>query len=54
VRTGFWWGDLRRRDHLEDVGLDCRIILKWIFNFEMRHPRCVSNHSVENEYEKQP
>jgi hypothetical protein len=21
--------------------------------FEMRHPRCVSNHSVENEYEKQ-
>jgi hypothetical protein len=23
-------------------------------NFEVRHPRCVSNHSVENEFEKQP
>ena len=28
VHAGFWWGDLRERDHLEDVGLDCRIILK--------------------------
>ena len=24
-------GDLRGRDHLEDLGLDGRIILKWIF-----------------------
>jgi len=30
VRTGFWWGDLRERDHMEDLGLDGRIILKWI------------------------
>ena len=29
--TGFWWGNLRERDHLEDPGLDGRIILRWIF-----------------------
>jgi hypothetical protein len=26
VHTGFWWGNLRERDHLENVG----IILMWI------------------------
>jgi hypothetical protein len=30
VNTGFWW-DLKERDHLEDIGADARIILKWIF-----------------------
>ena len=31
MHTGLWWGDLRGRDHLEETGLDGRIILKWIF-----------------------
>jgi hypothetical protein len=22
VHTGFWWGDLRKIDHLEDLGVD--------------------------------
>jgi len=26
---GFWWGNLRKRDHLEDPGVDGRIILRW-------------------------
>jgi len=29
--TGYWWGNLRERIHLEDAGLDGRIILRWIF-----------------------
>jgi len=31
VHTGFWWGDLREKDHLEDLGIGGRVILKWIF-----------------------
>jgi hypothetical protein len=31
VHTGFWWGNLRERYHLEDPGIDGRIIFKWIF-----------------------
>jgi hypothetical protein len=31
VHTGLWWGNLRERDHLEYLGLDVRIIIKWIF-----------------------
>jgi hypothetical protein len=30
VHRGFWCGDLRERDDLEDLGVDGRIILKWI------------------------
>jgi hypothetical protein len=29
--TGFWWDNLRERDHLEDPGVDGRIILRLIF-----------------------
>jgi hypothetical protein len=29
--TGFWLGDMRVGEHLEDTGVDGRIILKWIF-----------------------
>ena len=28
---GFGGGDLRERDHLEDIGLDGSLLLKWIF-----------------------
>jgi hypothetical protein len=31
VHIGFWWGNLRERGHLENLGIDGRIILKWIF-----------------------
>jgi len=31
VRTGFWCGSLREREHLKDPGVDGRMILRWIF-----------------------
>jgi hypothetical protein len=31
VVTGFWWGHLRKTEHLKDPDVDGRIILRWIF-----------------------
>jgi hypothetical protein len=29
VHMGFWWGNVRERGHLEVLGIDESIILKW-------------------------
>jgi len=31
VHTVFWWGTWMERNHLEDLGVDGRILLKCIF-----------------------
>jgi hypothetical protein len=31
VNPGFWWGNLREGDHLEESGVDGRIMLRLIF-----------------------
>jgi hypothetical protein len=31
VYTGIWWDDLRETDHFEDLGVDGRKVLRWIF-----------------------
>jgi hypothetical protein len=31
VDVGFWWGNLKDRDHLEYPSIDGRIKVKWIF-----------------------
>ena len=31
IYTGMWWGNMKERGHLENPGLDGRMILKWSF-----------------------
>jgi hypothetical protein len=31
VFVGFWWGNLRERDHLRYSGVNGKIMLRWIF-----------------------
>jgi len=33
VNKGFWWRYLRERDQMEELGVDGKIILIWIFRF---------------------
>ena len=31
LHTEFWWGNLRERDHLEDLRVDGKNNVEWIF-----------------------
>jgi len=31
MHAWFWWGNLRERDHMEDLDIDGRTELKWVF-----------------------
>jgi hypothetical protein len=37
VHTGFWWGNPKERDRLEDLGVSGRIILKCMLNILVRY-----------------
>ena len=33
VHGGFWWGNLNGRVHSEIMGVDGKVIMKWIIKF---------------------
>jgi hypothetical protein len=33
MHTGFWWCNLKARGCLDDLGIDGRVILKWILTW---------------------
>jgi hypothetical protein len=39
VHTEVWWENLKKRYRLEDLGVDERIILKWILNNKINDRR---------------
>ena len=42
MHTEFWHGDMRARDHLEDLRVDGTVILKWIFKkWDGGSARCI-------------
>jgi hypothetical protein len=41
IYTGFWWGYLGERDHLEDHRVDGIVMLRWIFRkWDGEHGLC--------------
>ena len=36
AHAGIWWGDVKVRNHLEDLGADGTLILKWVSNESFR------------------
>jgi len=36
MHMGFWWGNLKIRDHLEDLGRDGRIIIKGTLKSDLK------------------
>ena len=51
MHTGFWCGDLMGRGHFEDLGLDGKIILKWLLICSIlyvltRFVKCINNQQI--------
>lgn len=41
MRTKFWFGSLKGTDHSEDLGVDRRILLKWILQTWLEDVDCI-------------